>query len=330
MATAQQLETPADRRHLPRAARHDRPRLAVGAQLHPAHLRADARDALDRRGQARDARRAHRARTKSASSATPSTRWPTPRRAAGRHPEAGTAGDVRPHRRRPGARPLAPDPEHRQQLQADPQDVGGRRVPRHVPPHGRARDAGGQARARGPAEHRQADPARALPDRAEPHRSASRSSRCSRWRKPPASRCSAELAPEPLYVEGDCSRSAASIATWWSTRSRRPRRAASSSPRSKRTAIACRCASTTPAAASRADRLQAVFEDFVTTKRRGLGLGLAITRKIVEQLGGRICVASEVGKGTTFVIDFPRTQRAADGAGGGLTGSRVQGRFSRG
>jgi signal transduction histidine kinase len=56
-----------------------------------------------------------------------------------------------------------------------------------------------------------------------------------------------------------------------------------------------------------ADRLQAVFEDFVTTKRRGLGLGLAITRKIVEQLGGKISVASEVGKGTTFVIDVPRT-----------------------
>jgi len=55
------------------------------------------------------------------------------------------------------------------------------------------------------------------------------------------------------------------------------------------------------------DRLQAIFEDFVTTKRRGLGLGLAISRKIVEQLGGRISVASEVGKGTTFVIDFPRT-----------------------
>jgi signal transduction histidine kinase len=56
-----------------------------------------------------------------------------------------------------------------------------------------------------------------------------------------------------------------------------------------------------------ADRLSAVFEDFVTTKRRGLGLGLAISRKIVEQLGGRITVASEVGKGTTFVMDFPRS-----------------------
>jgi signal transduction histidine kinase len=56
------------------------------------------------------------------------------------------------------------------------------------------------------------------------------------------------------------------------------------------------------------DRLAAIFEDFVTTKRRGLGLGLAISRKIVEQLGGQITVASEVGKGTTFVLDFPRAQ----------------------
>ena len=56
------------------------------------------------------------------------------------------------------------------------------------------------------------------------------------------------------------------------------------------------------------DRLGAIFEDFGTTKRRGLGLGLAISKKIVEQLGGRISVASEVGKGTTFVLDFPRTK----------------------
>lgn len=56
------------------------------------------------------------------------------------------------------------------------------------------------------------------------------------------------------------------------------------------------------------DRLGAIFEDFVTTKRRGLGLGLAISKKIVEQLGGQISVASEVGKGTTFVLEFPRTQ----------------------
>ena len=58
------------------------------------------------------------------------------------------------------------------------------------------------------------------------------------------------------------------------------------------------------------DRLQAIFEDFMTTKRRGLGLGLAISRKIVEQLGGRISVTSEVGKGTTFVLDFARSVAA--------------------
>lgn len=54
------------------------------------------------------------------------------------------------------------------------------------------------------------------------------------------------------------------------------------------------------------ERLHDIFEDFVTTKRRGLGLGLAISKKIVEQLGGEIRVGSEVGKGTTFVLEFPR------------------------
>ncbi|MGH9309796.1 MAG: sensor histidine kinase [Vicinamibacterales bacterium] len=56
------------------------------------------------------------------------------------------------------------------------------------------------------------------------------------------------------------------------------------------------------------DRLSAIFEDFVTTKRRGLGLGLAISRKIVEQLGGQITVTSQVGRGTTFVLSFARTR----------------------
>ena len=57
-----------------------------------------------------------------------------------------------------------------------------------------------------------------------------------------------------------------------------------------------------------ADRLPKIFDDFVTTKRRGLGLGLAISKKIVEQLGGTISVVSEVGRGTTFTLDFPATQ----------------------
>jgi signal transduction histidine kinase len=53
------------------------------------------------------------------------------------------------------------------------------------------------------------------------------------------------------------------------------------------------------------DRLAAIFEDYMTTKRRGLGLGLAISKKIVEQLNGTIDVESEVGRGTTFTLSFP-------------------------
>jgi len=56
-----------------------------------------------------------------------------------------------------------------------------------------------------------------------------------------------------------------------------------------------------------ADRLDTIFDDFVTTKRRGLGLGLAITKKVVEQLGGTISVASQVGAGSTFSVRFPLT-----------------------
>ena len=56
-----------------------------------------------------------------------------------------------------------------------------------------------------------------------------------------------------------------------------------------------------------AERLDTIFDDFVTTKRRGLGLGLAISKKVVEQLGGTISVTSQVGTGTTFAVRFPLT-----------------------
>jgi len=56
------------------------------------------------------------------------------------------------------------------------------------------------------------------------------------------------------------------------------------------------------------ERLSAIFEDFVTTKRRGLGLGLAISKRIVEQLDGTITVDSAVGQGTSFALRFPARQ----------------------
>ena len=53
------------------------------------------------------------------------------------------------------------------------------------------------------------------------------------------------------------------------------------------------------------ERLPSIFDDFVTTKRRGLGLGLATSKRIVEQLDGSIVVESEVGRGTSFTLRFP-------------------------
>jgi len=57
-----------------------------------------------------------------------------------------------------------------------------------------------------------------------------------------------------------------------------------------------------------AERLNTIFDDYYTTKKQGLGLGLALSKKLVEQLGGTISVTSEVGAGTTFTLNFPITK----------------------
>jgi PAS domain S-box-containing protein len=51
-----------------------------------------------------------------------------------------------------------------------------------------------------------------------------------------------------------------------------------------------------------------IFEPFHSSRRRseGLGLGLPISRRIVEELGGRIEVSSELGQGSCFRVLLPR------------------------
>src|SRR4029077_17968096 len=68
----------------------------------------------------------------------------------------------------------------------------------------------------------------------------------------------------------------------------------------------------------RAD-LPRVFDPYFTTKRGGTGLGLPISKNIVEGLGGAITVSSTPGKGTAIRVELPHdlahdpSVRAAEG-----------------
>ncbi len=61
------------------------------------------------------------------------------------------------------------------------------------------------------------------------------------------------------------------------------------------------------------DHQRQLFDLFFSTKgAKGTGLGLAVTRKIVEEHGGSIRLSSEVGQGAEFIISLPVTRRALE------------------
>ncbi|MGH9802284.1 MAG: ATP-binding protein [Blastocatellia bacterium] len=54
------------------------------------------------------------------------------------------------------------------------------------------------------------------------------------------------------------------------------------------------------------EALEQIFEPYYSTKETGIGLGLPLTKKIIEEHGGQIEVESEVGIGTSFIVTLPR------------------------
>ena len=54
-----------------------------------------------------------------------------------------------------------------------------------------------------------------------------------------------------------------------------------------------------------ADKVERVFNPFFTTKEKGTGLGMAISKKIVEAHEGSVDVVSEPGRGTEFAVTLP-------------------------
>jgi signal transduction histidine kinase len=57
-----------------------------------------------------------------------------------------------------------------------------------------------------------------------------------------------------------------------------------------------------------------IFEPYFTTKESGLGLGLILTKKIVDAHGGEILVDSRPGSGTRITVVLPREGRGSDNA----------------
>lgn len=58
------------------------------------------------------------------------------------------------------------------------------------------------------------------------------------------------------------------------------------------------------------ENLEKIFQPFFTTKRReeGVGLGLSLAKRIIEEHNGKIYALSKIDKGTTIVIELPQSE----------------------
>jgi signal transduction histidine kinase len=60
------------------------------------------------------------------------------------------------------------------------------------------------------------------------------------------------------------------------------------------------------------ETLEKIWTPLFTTKAKGMGFGLPITKRLVEAHGGSISVASTPAEGTTFTVTVPVTTRTND------------------
>jgi signal transduction histidine kinase len=60
------------------------------------------------------------------------------------------------------------------------------------------------------------------------------------------------------------------------------------------------------------ENLARIFEPFFTTKSQGLGLGLAMTKRVIEEHGGKIEFVSTEGRGSEATISLPLSEQNAD------------------